>query len=457
MKLKNLFVLVFLSMTLFLPVKSQTLSGKEKKEILEKLLDVINENYVLQDSISIIRKELNKIIKTPKFKEEAEPHQFANYLTVELRNITGDAHFMLRHDQSMFEMVQNINQNGDGLRRPVKKPGTPDSKKNYYFKKLEIFDGNVGYLKLEKIPDIREARLTVDAAMAFLSNSDAVIMDLRGNAGGIGGFIPYLISYFFPQDSILLYTREMNAWDSVSYHYTYKDLPGKRLDDRPVYILIDAFTGSAATNMAYTLQSFDRAIIVGEKTGSGYRGAHSAGIFPLAHGITAAIPIGRVVNAKTKTNWRHEGVLPDVRSSSENALEVAHKLALNELIKTEENKEFVEIQKKALKEIIANKRRDKSGNSTSAITAISKTYSGVYEGNRNVWIIENKLKYQKQGGPPLTLKKKGKHLYEFSLPPNTVPASPLPDIRFNLDEQGTCTGITFIFESGEKENIKKIK
>ena len=41
----------------------------------------------------------------------------------------------------------------------------------------------------------------------------------------------------------------------------------QRMDKIPTYILIDQFTGSAAANLAYTMQSFNKAILVGENTG----------------------------------------------------------------------------------------------------------------------------------------------------------------------------------------------
>ena len=66
-----------------------------------------------------------------------------------------------------------------------------------YDAKLEILDGNIGYLDLRSFQSAHVGGETAAAAMAFLSNADAVIIDLRRNGGGDPTMIQLLSSYFF--------------------------------------------------------------------------------------------------------------------------------------------------------------------------------------------------------------------------------------------------------------------
>ena len=325
------FMLLCASLSAF----GQTLNKKEKHKVIEKLIEVIAENYVLQDSVPFIKEELKKSQKSEDFAREYTQDSFAAYLTQLLRATTQDAHFAILHNPSLYQTAVQL-QSGDGDvdmgRVAIGNRELSNVRKNFFFRKLEVMDGNVGYLKIERMPALAEAKATVDAAMGFLVHTDGMIIDLRGNNGGVGGFIPYVMSYFFEEEEKLLYTRQFLAWDSVSHHYTHKELPVKRYISKPVFILIDRFTGSAATNMAYTMSSFERVTLVGENTGSGYRGAHSATIYPLDMNLVGLVPIGRVVNAKTQTNWREKGVDPDIPCDPENALEVGYKKMLETLM-----------------------------------------------------------------------------------------------------------------------------
>ncbi len=430
----------------------QNLSNSDKVEVTKALIPLLKDNYVLQDSVTAIVFEINERLKSQDFAREHTPDDFSLYLTNALREITKDAHFGFLYNPELSALLNGpVNGSSEALNQQLNTIGggnaAPASKKNFYFKKAEILNGNIGYLKLEQIPMLEESKSTLDAAMAFLSNSDAFILDLRGNRGGAGGFIPYLMSYFFPGEKVLLYKREMPApaWDSVSYHYTHKELPGKRIDKIPVYILTDQLTGSAATNLAYTMQSFGKAVIVGENTGSGYRGAHSASLFSLPKGFVALIPIGRVVNAKTNTNWRMEGVIPDVETKSSKALIKAQLLALEKLIENESNKEL----KADLKAIYQEKNKPpKEANIASIPEALDK-YIGTYEGNRTIWFEDNELMYLREGGMPLLLKYKEEHLYKITLPSNTPANQPLPYVKFNFNDKGKVDNITLVFDEGK--------
>ena len=64
--------------------------------------------------------------------------------------------------------------------------------------------GNVGYLNLRSFVDLNYSKETAVAAMNFLANTDAVIIDLRKNPVGFINIEIFLASYFYGVDPVVL-------------------------------------------------------------------------------------------------------------------------------------------------------------------------------------------------------------------------------------------------------------
>jgi C-terminal processing protease CtpA/Prc len=202
-------------------------------------------------------------------------------------------------------------------------------RRNSGFVKLERLPGNVGYLDLRGFMDHESGAETVAAAMNFLANTDALILDLRKNGGGSPHMVQLICSYLFAADKPVhlnsLYWRE---GDRTEEFWTLKDLSGHRYLGKDVYVLTSRLTFSGAEECAYNLQTRKRATLVGETTGGG---AHPGKGVLLGEHFRAFISTGRAINPVTKTNWEGTGVRPDVATDAERALDVAHELALKKL------------------------------------------------------------------------------------------------------------------------------
>jgi retinol-binding protein 3 len=111
----------------------------------------------------------------------------------------------------------------------------------------------------------RAKRDAAAAAMAFVSETEALIVDIRRNGGGEPDAVAALSSYFFAEPVHLndLYFRPDN---STHQYWTFPGVPGKRYTDREIYVLTSKRTGSAAEEFAYNLKQLKRAVIVGEVT-----------------------------------------------------------------------------------------------------------------------------------------------------------------------------------------------
>lgn len=74
--------------------------------------------------------------------------------------------------------------------------------------------------------------------------------------------------------------------------------------------------------------------MIGETT---FGGAHPTEIRPIDAHFSVAVPFARSMNPITKTNWEGTGVEPDVKVAADQALDVALKLAAEEISKNRSN------------------------------------------------------------------------------------------------------------------------
>jgi C-terminal processing protease CtpA/Prc len=164
--------------------------------------------------------------------------------------------------------------------------------------------------------------------MTFLSNSDALILDLRRNGGGDPEAIRVLLSYFFDKRTHLndIYFRDGNR---TIESWTSAKVPGKKYLNKDVYVLTSKRTGSGGEECAYDLQCLHRATLIGTST---WGGANPGGVFRLTDHFSAFIPGGRAINPYTKKNWEGTGVTPDITVDADKALAVAQKMALEKLL-----------------------------------------------------------------------------------------------------------------------------
>jgi C-terminal processing protease CtpA/Prc len=195
---------------------------------------------------------------------------------------------------------------------------------NFGFVQAKRLPENIGYLELHWFADAAVAGSTAVAAMNFLANSDALIIDLRKNGGGSGNMVNLICSYLLaePKLSISMYSR-FN--DKTRQGWTRSFVPGLRMTDIPVYVLISGRTASAAEHLSYFLQAEKRATIVGSTSRGAANPCEYRNYPDLS--ISIQIPAYKATNPITGEDWEGIGVKPDIAVSAEQALDVACKEA----------------------------------------------------------------------------------------------------------------------------------
>lgn len=203
-----------------------------------------------------------------------------------------------------------------------------EKRDNFTFKEVKILDGNIGYINFRGFRDPEYASEAVISAMNFLSNTDAIIFDLRNNGGGYPQMVQLLSSYFFKGDAIHLNTFYNRIDETSEQFWTLPYVPGKRLPDVQLYILTSSSTFSAAEEFSYNLKHLKRAMIIGENSGGG---AHPGESFQVSNKFKVWTSTGRAINPITNSNWEGVGVIPHIKTSEKDALISARLKALDSL------------------------------------------------------------------------------------------------------------------------------
>ena len=300
------------------------MDDQTKVEIVGQIADLVAKKYVFPQVGEQIADHLRRRLAEGDPFPSLTPVDFANALTQELHATSQDTHLQLDYDPDQAA--------GGGSTEELMRHHFERARRgNLGFAKAERLAGNIGYLAVREFPPREIAGEIAAGAMAFVANTQALIFDIRGNGGGTPEMVQLLISYLVgeaPQPLSGIYSRDT---DHTELFQTLPEVPGKRMLNVPVYVLVDRQTHSAAEAFAYDLQALKRAIVVGERTRGG---AHLVDFCPLQNMFVLRVPVARAINPITGKNWQGSGVIPDIEVPAEQALQVAHSRALNELLES---------------------------------------------------------------------------------------------------------------------------
>ena len=162
--------------------------------------------------------------------------------------------------------------NGTMLRVVVNRPYVEDSILTFDIKRAKIqipsvpyagmLRDGVGYIRLttfseKSYPEVREAleRLLKDGAKG-------VILDLRGNGGGLVESAVQILGLFLPKGTTVLSTRGKGVLNEKVYKTSVQPLDTKI----PLAVLIDGASASASEIVTGAVQDLDRGVVIGNRS-----------------------------------------------------------------------------------------------------------------------------------------------------------------------------------------------
>ncbi|QSB29218.1 S41 family peptidase [Flavobacterium sp. CLA17] len=306
---------------------------KEKNAVVSAVKTHLEESYIDLDLSKKMITELDKNLKSNKYNKITSPDEFSKTITEDLQSISKDLHLKVRFEPERIAQEKHVVSEEKQLEME-KRTALQMAEVNYGFEEAKILDGNIGYLNLTQFVDIKYAEETASATMNFLSNTNAIIIDLRSNGGGVPSMMQLLSSYFFDKTPVLLsdfYERKTNTKTQL---YSFENVIGKRSINKPLYILTSKNTFSAAEAFAYTLKHLDKATVVGEITKGG---ANRTKRVNLNDEFTISIPYIQSIHPVTKSNWEGKGVQPTIKTNEKDAFVYAYVDAIEKTFKRNKN------------------------------------------------------------------------------------------------------------------------
>jgi hypothetical protein len=296
------------------------------RQVIDAALKELDDKYVFPEVAAKMARAIRRRQADKEYDAVKTGQELAELLTKHLQEVSRDKHLRV---MCSTEKLPPPPKKGDPAPSGQVGRQVMMQKRNAGYVKVERLPGNVGYLRLDGFADPSGAAEPAAAAMNFLANTDALVIDLRHNGGGSPRGVQLLCSYLFDQTPVHLNSLHWREGDRVEEFWTLKEVAGKRYLGKPVYVLAGPRTFSGAEEFCYNLQTRKRATIVGETTGGG---ANPGGFAPLGEHFGMFVPTGRAVNPVTKTNWEGTGVKPDVAVPADQALEKAHELAFGKVL-----------------------------------------------------------------------------------------------------------------------------
>jgi hypothetical protein len=299
--------------------ETRILETEGKNAIIDTLLHCFEKHYVLPGEVVLLKDSLLRKNEQGGYDEIKDKAVFLSALSSDIRAYTNDKHIRINY-------IPHSNRKRGQHSHSILAPSLTEREAlNFFFRKIEWLNGNIGYFRFDVFADTAIAGKKAAAAMEFFSNCDAVIIDLRYNGGGEGTMVRYLSGYFLKEPTLLLtmhFTRQDSVFESWSYPIDHTQYP----KDQELYILTSYMTASAAEGFTYGLKNLGRATVIGETTSGA---AHWVDYFfyPTLN-MEIKLPVARPMNPVTLTNWEKTGIEPDIAVPEYSALNRAHLMAL---------------------------------------------------------------------------------------------------------------------------------
>jgi len=184
-----------------------------------------------------------------------------------------------------------------------------------------MLDNKIGYIKFTEFTP--NGYKNIKKALQQLMKDDAkgIILDLRGNLGGLLKEAVDISNLFIAEDLEVVHTKGKVESSNFTYKTEYKPMA----PEIPLIILINNMSASASEIVAGTLQDYDRAVLIGQKTyGKGLVQVTRDLPYNSKVKLTIAkyyIPSGRCIQALDYSNRNDDGSVGKVPDSLKIAFE----------------------------------------------------------------------------------------------------------------------------------------
>lgn len=409
----------------------RTVDAKMRAAVIEKVIQQLNQYYIDPELARKMEESLRGKLRQGAFDTLVEQREFLSRVTDDLRSVSHDLHL------GVWPIEMSINA-GAGASEEERRRVKALARYNHNgVLQVARLHGNIGYLELSYFEGIEQGGETAVAAMNWLAGTDALIIDVRRNGGG-SDVVSLILSYLFPES---VHTLDIFSKidQSTRQIWTMPYVPGSRLADIPVYILLSRRSASAAEDLAYSLKTHRRAILVGEVSRGAANPIEEFSFPELS--ICMAVSAYRVASPVTGTCWEGVGVEPHIAVPAEKALDAACVEAMKALVASDAGEEIKTARTWALEMYRAL---------LDPVTLEDKAlscYAGSFGSNDSVSSAEGRLSLINKKSLTYSLIPLGGDRFAIKEEEAIV--------RFVRDEAGIVTRLDIQFPDGFRKSIKK--
>ena len=302
------------------------LEAKFASKTISDLVEMIKADYFDPTIGAKVASKLQDGLSKGQYDKASDLESLAKLITEDMYSVAKDKHLSLF--VSKAQPPQQIT-SSTVAQESRKERGQHE---NFGLQKVEVLPGNVGYLRVTAFYRPSEAREAIAASMALLSNTDALIVDLRDHGGGSSETVALFTSYFLDHSDMPLFEVTSRSKTTPDRYLTESVALAHRNESRPTFLLTSPRTSSGGEAVAFILQELHRAEVIGERTWGGANRVPNPR--PVNKHFEALIPNGHTASSLTGKNWEGVGVIPDILVSVDNALRAAHARAIRVLLRS---------------------------------------------------------------------------------------------------------------------------
>lgn len=224
-------------------------------------------------------------------------------------------------------------QSGSTLRLVMKRPWTSDSIKTFEFKRAKIqippvpYVGmvrpGIGYIGLNTFSEKSYPEVRAGVERLIKEGAKGLILDLRGNGGGLVESAVEILGLFLPKGTAVLTTRGKGVLNEKVYKTSVNPIDTKI----PLAVLVDGSSASASEIVSGALQDLDRAVIIGSRSfGKGLVQSTRELPYDGMLKVTVAkyyIPSGRLIQAIDYSRRNPDGSVARIPDSLTNVFKTA--------------------------------------------------------------------------------------------------------------------------------------
>ncbi len=287
-------------------VYGQAPSSSEVERAIQTMSKIINDKYVFPAKGEKIAKHLSQELRSGRFKNVKTWKALDSIATKVLRDFSGDGHmYVVNNPKTVKELSEVKNEVEDNSSEDSFYYGADAVKNNFGFTEVKLLEGNIGYIKLSQINISEKSLPVLFASMRFIANTEALIVDLQNNHGGGSAIGNVFESFFLPKETPLLEFKNREGENQIAKTVAWLLEPKY---DKPLYIMTNKGTVSAAEAFAFALQFRKRAIIVGQQSAGG---AHMNSWYPVNEHLYISVSTGAPTLPGTEISWEQKGIQPD--------------------------------------------------------------------------------------------------------------------------------------------------